>query len=624
MKQLIKTYTPILLAFLLCILFGVALLLYSRPMKDVSYDLSLISKSAAASSAEAFDEKGWTVYLQEGDSVTYLESDGRGFYLGLDLGQTFYFSRVLTEEMDNPTLQLGTDSRTFVVFLEEEVIYTDWPEQDSRIGYLNLPMNSQYRQDPITITLPPDYLGKTLTIAQSTPPYAEGSVFKAAPASVMLYCGYAYESGLIAETYSLAIGSGIFFVIGVLLLLAFIRRKDYSFLFIALTAFFSMTVLLTDASFRYRYFGITFNFYWYTRWFAAINLAAFLSLQAGRLKLLPQLLTLGGILITPVSLILTVRYPDTIHPAINFLRYDLPEYLGFILLLLTLVLAWTHWRKEKRFYRIYAPLTLAGIAVTILLILSGKISMANLSVSLASGHVIQIYQKLLTVCTASALFSALLDALLLEWEYHLEKRMLKEHRDLALSGYESLKCQQEEIMMLRHDMLRHFHTLHDMPEEARRTEYLAALIERNEKIRPIVTSGNNMLDIILNGRLGEAVNAGITPEIVQAEAPAVLPLSDPDLCALLMNILDNAIAAAAASEAPKLRINIHPKDGYFTITCENSLPACAAATETKKENTQKHGFGLKIIQAVTKHYEGVFVQEQDDHLFRIKIVLPLS
>lgn len=50
------------------------------------------------------------------------------------------------------------------------LIYTDCPELDNRIGYLQLPYLDYDREDPLLVTLPLDYAGKTLTIAQSTEP----------------------------------------------------------------------------------------------------------------------------------------------------------------------------------------------------------------------------------------------------------------------------------------------------------------------------------------------------------------------------------------------------------------------------------------------------------------------
>ena len=73
---------------------------------------------------------------------------------------------------------------------------------------VTLPMLGWDRLEPVEITLPPDYLGKTLTIAQSTGlgekqiPEMEPTVY---PCTVTLSCRYAYESGIVAESFRTAI-----------------------------------------------------------------------------------------------------------------------------------------------------------------------------------------------------------------------------------------------------------------------------------------------------------------------------------------------------------------------------------------------------------------------------------
>ena len=83
-------------------------------------------------------------------------------------GQTFYFSRILTEEVESPLLYLDTVNRSVAVFLDGERLYTDCPELSGGVGELTLPMLGWDRTEPVKVSLPPDYWGKTLTIAQST------------------------------------------------------------------------------------------------------------------------------------------------------------------------------------------------------------------------------------------------------------------------------------------------------------------------------------------------------------------------------------------------------------------------------------------------------------------------
>ena len=61
-------------------------------------------------------------------------------------------------------------------------------------------------------------------------------------------------------------------------------------------------------------------------------------------------------------------------------------------------------------------------------------------------------------------------------------------------------------------------------------------------------------------------------DAAKAEAPEKLPLSDTNLCSLVMNIMDNAVKAAAESGhgSPYIHLDIHVKNDYFALTVENS------------------------------------------------------
>lgn len=173
-------------------------------------------------------------------------------------------------------------------------------------------------------------------------------------------------------------------------------------------------------------------------------------------------------------------------------------------------------------------------------------------------------------------------------------------------------------------MLRHFHALHDMDDEQRRTEYLAELIGKNEQIRPVVDSGNEMLDIILNGRLSTAIDAGIQVELPHIVVSEKLSLTDPDLCALFLNLMDNAITAASTAKTPFLLLKLHQKDGHLAIVCENSFEPSKQETTAKKETVPKHGLGLKIVCNIVEKYKGTILTENSNDRFSVKIVIPMD
>ena len=137
-----------ILTLTLCLMFGVLLLNCMKPMEDRAYDLSLMSwEGEGVPEGWVYDQKGWTVFTQEGDAVTELDPDGFGGFDRLDeLGQTFYFSSTLSEDVDSPTLRLDATISSVAVFLDGALIYTDCPELNNRIGDLRLPMLEWYRE----------------------------------------------------------------------------------------------------------------------------------------------------------------------------------------------------------------------------------------------------------------------------------------------------------------------------------------------------------------------------------------------------------------------------------------------------------------------------------------------
>lgn len=631
MIERIRRYGSWVLSLILAVFCACILCIYVSPMEDLSLDLSLMVEEGFADIDPAnFDSKGWTVYTQEGSTKTELTPNGFGGYTGLELGQTFYFSRLMTEDLDSPTLQISTAEWNFVVFLDGEVIYSDFPEQKAAIGQLHLPVNEWVREEPITITLPADYHGKVLTIAQSFPEWTETGSVTAWPASVRLYCGYAYESGLISETTQSTLIASAAFLLVLVLLAGFVLSGDWSILCLALVAIHWMADMLIGTSFHAHYFPTNANTVdAVLPLISTLGLLCFLTLRSGKHGKYLWIPVAGYGLALVGNVLSLGLFPsfNSIFSPFVFLTNGLPVWLAFISLAMVMVMGAIRWRKENWFYRVFIPLAFAGImvswAVQIFFINKG-FAWTLIVTSLASGQIHYLHTPFQTGITAAALLTAVAEVVKKELNRRAEKHLMEQRQDLTMASFENLRRQHEEVMMLRHDMLRHFRTLHDMGGDERRTEYLSELIGQNQNIRPVVESGNEMLDIILNGKLSAAVDAGIQVEVPRSAAPAQLRLSDPDLCTLVMNIVDNAISAASKAEMPFMKLNIYEKAGYLVLLCENSFDPQAAETEVKKETVPKHGLGLKIIRNIVDKYEGVIREEAADGLFNIEIVIPMD
>ena len=552
----------VILALTLCAAFGKVLTTYCQPMKTTVYDLTLGWTTEAVPEDWVYDQKGWTVFTQEGDAVTELDPDGFGGFYGLDEpGQTFYFSRTIEEELDSPTLRLDPAERTFSVFLDGTLIYTDCPELDNRIGHLRLPMLEWYREEAVLVQLPLDCAGKTLTIAQSTAPFFEGNHARVYPSAATLYCGYAYESALISESFQTAIPSALAFAAGMALLalflwLAFQGRIDPGTLCGALAAFSYLSTRIMDVSFRYQYFVLDGNI-------APVDVSSIgrnLTLIMLLIMLLCKLsgwrqavlsavtIVLNGMLV--LNLVLAAQERASISLVLCF------SFLGTVGLVLVMVFGLWEWNRRRWFFRLFCPLSLAG---TLLYVLP-----AALTGNPATWTVAIFCWPLTNVCILTAFLSTVAEWLHGELARRTEERLLVQRSELAQSSYEALRRQHEQVMMLRHDMMKHFQLLRQTTSDGKTAEYLDGLMGENEKIRPVIQSGNEMLDIILNGKLSAAADAGITVELVRTNAPGKLPLTDAELCSLVMNLLDNALEAAAAGvEQPYIKLDFCVREHFL-------------------------------------------------------------
>ena len=621
-------------AIALSIYFASIFISYAQPMEERVYNLSLLEESSEVETFDRTDAQGWSIYTREGDTVTPLVHDGFGGFDHLDYaGQTFYFSRVLVEKLDAPTIQLGAANRNFSVFLDGELIYTDCPEQDNTIGHLTLPMREWDRKEDVIISLPEDYVGKTLTIAQSTPTYGETprSATKAIPTSVKLYCSYAYESALIAESFRTAFVGAADYAVGMLLLIFFVRRLfqnrfEWSMLLLALTVFFCMTAHMYTASYSLKYFGIprlisTSSLCQY----AAVGaLLAFLSARATRLRSLAWSLT--GAYAAGVLLFLL---GGNIFPAsgtLSFLLWRLQDMLGVFCLLGMMIVGW-FCRSDRSFFRYFAPLSAAAIiaALAVRLILPDRgeffAALLNQIRTMTLQHAAYETAVLWMIVSIGVIA---VQTVCSEFDAYTEKRLVVEMGRMSQQRYENLRRYNDEVMMLRHDMKRHFTYLRQTTADEKTAAYLDELLGQNEKIRPVVQSGNEILDVILASRYGMARDAGIRVEIIRAGAPPRLPIPDSDLCSVIMNLMDNAVEGARASGAkePFIRLDMHIKNDFFVFVCENSaqMRSLNAANE---EAVPKHGLGLRIVRQIVERCGSLMQTEFGQDYYKVRLALPL-
>lgn len=614
---------------LLLLLFGRVLFAYAIPMRDASYDLSLIGDEVVLPEDYQYDQKGWTVFLREGEHVVPLTANGMGGFTGLrEPGQTFYFSRIITETLDSPTLRLDVANQSVAVFLDDKLLYTDCPQLDNRIGYLTLPMLDSDRTEPVVLSLPPDYYGRTLTIAQSAgfgekqEPEVNPTVW---PCSVKLYCGYSYESGLISESFRTAIPAALCYGAGILLLAVFLwqffsGKTDWGLLFLALSAFLWCTRQIAMSSFTYAWFGVLpVDVAGLSRLISLTVLLLFLTSRLrGKLRLL-----FGILAFLQGTAVLFTAVVD-IGGGFSSSWQELSEWMGLLWLLPFLVCAGREWKRGNRFFRFFGSFAAVGLIAFLSVMTAVPALRREVGQQLFLGAHGYFLWKITGLAMPAAILAALMEWITEEIARRAEGKMLVHQYELAQSGFENLRRHQEEVMMLRHDMKKHLIFLRQSTSDKATADYLEELIGQQQALSPVVKTRNRTLDIILNAKLGEAAEKEIEVEIIQADAPEVLPLPDSELCALMMNLLDNAIHAACGTKKPFLRLDMHQKDGFFVFTCENAAASGLPEKNAEKKAASQQGLGLKIIEQIIGRHGNLIETERLPESYRVTIALLLD
>lgn len=437
---------------------------------------------------------------------------------------------------------------------------------------------------------------------------------------------YAYESALIAESFQTAVSVSLAFAAGTALMILFSLQTlrgapDLKTVCGALMAFFWLMGRLRQASFAEYYFAAwPVDMVIVSRDLSLTLLLVFLSAHmTGKRGVLLWVLTAAQGLTAAVKLLLDL----TGDVASAFTRLE--PLVGLAGLAAAVVCGLWECRRGNRFYRWLCALTGAGLAawaavVAISALISGSVA-ARTWQQLTTGTFSYFLLWLGLLVTAAALCAAIAEAVRDEIARQTQARLLAQRAEMTRSSYEAMRSQHEQVMMLRHDMAKHLHLLRQMTREPKTAEYLDELIGSEEKIRPVVQCGNEILDIILNSKLTAAADAGIEVELLRMQAPPELPLTDAELCSMVVNLMDNAIEAAGAPGVGRryIKLDLHIKNDFFAFICENA----AAPGWVDRPSEPEHGLGLEIVRQVANRYGNLIKTEYGENFYQVTVVLPL-
>ena len=213
-------------------------------------------------------------------------------------------------------------------------------------------------------------------------------------------------------------------------------------------------------------------------------------------------------------------------------------------------------------------------------------------------------------------------------QYEVEKELAKlksEQAELLERDYTAVNRAYQVNAKLFHDFHNHIGVLRQFLTHEKYGEAVRYLDELQAPVRNLtatVWTGDETADYLINSKAAMAEEAGIRFQ-AQVEFPRRTNIRSVDLCAILGNLLDNAIEAARQVTDPSGRtvaLTIRRIHQMLVIKVENSFSSAPVQEngelKTTKTEGSLHGWGLKSAQTAAEKYDGMVQAGVSGEVFR--------
>ncbi len=209
---------------------------------------------------------------------------------------------------------------------------------------------------------------------------------------------------------------------------------------------------------------------------------------------------------------------------------------------------------------------------------------------------------------------------------HILTKSENERLQTQKSYYDVLEQQNQKLMVYAHDVRKHLGTIQAINTNPDIEKYLAALLNQLTTYAKNCHSGNMMLDVMIDKFAMDCERTGLKFDY-DVRSCNLSTVADIDLVAILGNLMDNALAAAACSEEKTVSLETTTRNGYDVVVISNSCDSAPNAQEgqllTTKKDKNLHGFGLKSVSKTLKKYRGAYRWDYDDRskMFTLTVIV---
>lgn len=577
------------------------------------------------------NRNGWTFETESGPVEPVFGFGGYLDGIPVDGDSPVAAERVMEDPGQRDLLQFFGFGAGIQVFLDGELLYTDFPNEENRAdAFLENVDFSSISHDGLCIPLPIDCAGKTLRIV-TYGAALNGLLYPAFPSLASRFSDSVTAVSSIVWPMA-AITAQVILALFLLLVFLFSTQTGpYLWKLLPLSGYFLLTAVpVACGSFFALSAGLDTTGS-LTAWLCLIYidlLFCFLAISLHGWK--RRILLIGAAAHILCSAL-------RCFTSVTLFYGRLMDWLGFgLFLLAVLLMLLSHERMLRRTSLCLccvAGALFAAWCVSRFVGVEYLYPLSNPITSLLYGNPKALYTLL---CAVTGLLCAVqVVAEFIRTAFSRQRQMiaLQSRSQQAQEQYKQAQESLRNVSAFRHEWKNHISVLSLLQRKGDTeglTEYLAQLDDQLEQLSPLHYTANFIVNTVLQRYVAKAKEIGAAFHAT-APLPAELSIDEDDLCSFLFNLLDNAAEGAAGTPSGKpreIRCSLQIRQGYLAIRCENTFSGVVALDEennllTTKTASADHGYGLIQMRRIAAKYGSTLSVSYNAERFAVMTALKL-
>jgi len=580
------------------------------------------------------NSNGWCFETEEGPAVPELGFGGYFQGIAAEAEGPVAASRVMEDPGMRNLLEFSYYGAGIQVFLDEELLYTDFPNAENRPDtFLTDVAVSDLGQDTLHISLPFDCAGKTLRVVTYGPlwdgyrPVIFPSLVSRFSDAVIMTADVAWD---LAQATALCILSGI-------LLLVFLlgeQTAQRQWKLLPLAAYFLLSAVpVLRRSFAATAAGLDGTYPWldWTSLICIDFLILFLAMDVRGWRRWALLAGCGThVLLSSLQ---------ALRGASAFPEGFMQDPAGLVLIALAVLVMFSD--KKRKLYRyagicaaVSVLIPFAAWAISHFCGLDKLYPLANPANAILQGDFRSIYRIISAVISAVCAVGVIIEFIQNILIRQKQEQTILLRARMAQESYAQARDSIQRTAVMRHEWKNQIASLHLLLRQGKTDELARSLQQMDANLEQLVPhhySEHFTINTILQSTAARAEKLGVR-FTASAPVPHELSVDEADLCSLLLNMLDNALEAAAAvadSEKREIDCAIRFRQGYLTVKCENSYAGplkfdSHGGMLTTKADADIHGYGLIQMKTIAERYGSVLDVSHTDDRFIIQTALKIN